>query len=235
MGGRSSKPSLNNDKRAQAQAQITDIDRAVLDLKNTRDKLTKYTVQLETSIEKLMIRAKTAKEQNKPKTALGLLRLKKYKQAQVESVQTQLLNVHTMIGSIDSQQQNNQIVISLKAGKDALAKLHQETTVEDVLDLMDEIKEQNEMEQEINDVLNGAVPTLTADQEVAVEAEFAALQAEMEGTTTTTAPAATEKEEEKVNDLDMPQVPDDKLPELKEPKVAEKIKQQQSQRVALPG
>lgn len=214
-------------KKAAAQSQITDVDRAVLDLKNTRDRLTKYNNQLEISIEKLMIKARAAKDQNKTKTALGLLRLKKHKQTQVESVQSQLLNVHKMIGSIDSQQQNNQIVLSLKAGKDALAKLHEETTVDDVLNLMDEIAEQNEMEQEINDVLNGAVPMLSADLEEAVEAELAALM-EQEGLTD---PATTAT---KPDDLVLPDVPDAKLPEAEEKPVAEKPNKQ-PERVAIAG
>ena len=212
-------------KKAQAQSQITDVDRAVLDLKNTRDKLTKYNAQLETSVEKLMVRARLAKDQGKTKTALGLLRLKKYKQGEVEKVQAQLLNVHKMIGSIDSQQQNNQIVLSLKAGKDALAQLHKETTVDDVLTLMDEIQEQNEMEQEINDVLNGAVPMLSADLEEAAEAELAALEQEMMGDTTAPAAAA---------DLQLPDVPDAALPKLEEKPVAE-TSNKQPERVAIAG
>ena len=223
----SSKSNGAASKKAAAQSQITDIDRAVLDLKNTRDRLTKYNVQLETSIEKLMIKARAAKDQNKTKTALGLLRLKKYKHAQVEQVQAQLLNVHKMIGSIDSQQQNNQIVLSLKAGKDALAKLHQETTVDDVLALMDEVQEQNAMEQEINDVLNGAVPMLSADQEEAVEAELAALQQEMMQETPT---ATTTKQD----DLVLPDVPDGTLPKLEQKPVAEKPTKQ-PERVAIAG
>ena len=221
----SSSGKKTSSKKAQAQSQITDVDRAVLDLKNTRDKLTKYNVQLETSIEKLMTRARLAKDQGKTKTALGLLRLKKYKQGEVEKVQAQILNVHKMIGSIDSQQQNNQIVLSLKAGKDALAQLHKETTVDDVLTLMDEIQEQNEMEQEINDVLNGVVPMLSADQEEAAEAELAALEQEMMGDTTTPAEAA---------DLQLPDVPDAALPKLDEKPVAE-TSNKQPERVAIAG
>lgn len=203
--------------RSMAQSQITDVDRAVLDLKNARDRLTKYNKELDTSIEKLMQRAKAAKEAKRTQTALGLLRLKKYKQTQVENVQTQLLNIHQMIGTIDSQQQNAQIVQSMKAGKQALAKLHEETTVDEVLHLMDEIAEQHEMEQEITEVINGAVPSLTADQEEAVEAELEALVAEMEGTQT---------------DLVMPEVPADKLPEVVAP---EKKAEKQPERVPIAG
>ncbi|CAB9523976.1 body protein 6 [Seminavis robusta] len=225
MGGAfSSSSKSTTNKKSIAQSQVTDVDRAILDLKNARDRLTKYNASLETSIEKLVERAKAAKEAGRTQTALGLLRLKKYKQAQVESCQTQLLNVHQMIETIDSQQRNAQLVESMKAGKDALAKLHAETTVDDVLNLMDEISEQHGVEQEITDVINGAVPSLTADQEEAVEAELAALEAELAGTTPTTT-TTTEK-------LDLPIAPGDALPEIKQP-VAEAKKQ--PERVPIAG
>jgi len=221
MGGALSSNGGGN-KKAAAQAQITDVDRAILDLKNTRDRLTKYNLALEKSSEKLMERAKAAKQAGHTKTALGLLRLKKYKQSQVEQVQTQLLNVHQMIETIDSQQRNSQIVESMKAGKQALAKLHEETTVEDVLTLMDEITEQHAMEEEIANAINDAMPNaLSAAQEEAVEAELAALEAEIQGTTVDAGQTS----------LEMPAVPTDKLPELQQP-----VKQEQEpERVPIAG
>ena len=227
MGGTFSsnnKKATASQNRSHAQSQITEVDRAILDLKNTRDRLTKYNNELETSIEKLLERARAAKEAKRTQTALGLLRLKKYKQSQVETVQTQLLNVHQLIGTIDSQQRNTQIVQSLKAGKEALAKLHQETTVEDVLNLMDEIAEQHEVEQEITEIINGAVPSLTADQEEAVEAELEALMAQMEGQ---------QQQQQQDVDLVMPQVPGHKLPEVVQPE--KKPEKQQPERVPIAG
>jgi hypothetical protein len=226
MGGAFSSSTAANKKstnRALAQSQITEVDRAILDLKNARDRLTKYNASLETSIEKLVQRAKAAKEAKRTQTALGLLRLKKYKQAQVESCQTQLLNVHQLIATIDSQQRNADIVQSMKAGKDALAKLHAETTVEDVLNLMDAIQEEHALEQEYTDIINGAVPNLTADQEEAVELELAALQAEMEGTTTQ--PVASKEDK-----IDLPIVPNNPLPQLETPSP-----QKQPERVPIAG
>ena len=221
--GSAAKKSTTSSKTA---GQITEIDRAILDLKNTRDRLTKYNVQLELSIEKLLDRARAAKDQGRTQTALGLLRLKKYKQTQVEQVQTQLLNVHQLIETIDSQQRNTQIVASLKAGKEALAQLHKETTVEDVLQLMDEIQEQHAVEQEITDVINGAVPTLTADQEEAVEAELEALQMELQG----------DKTQVEQADLILPHAPTDKLPEIKQLQPAKTTTtEQQPERVPIAG
>jgi charged multivesicular body protein 6 len=225
------KKSIN---RAVAQSQITDVDRAILDLKNARDRLTKYNVSLEKSIEQLVQRAKAAKETNRTSTALGLLRLKKYKQVQVESCQTQLLNVHQLLGTIDSQQRNADIVQSMKAGKDALAKLHAETTVEHVLDLMDAIQEEHALEQEYTAIINGAVPSLTVDQEEAVELELAALQAEMDGTDVQQQPVVASTEDK----IFMPEVPNNPLPQIEqepEKKTQTPQKQKQPERVPIAG
>lgn len=202
---------------------ITDVDRSMLDLKNARDRLTKYNKSLEVSIEKLVERAKLAKQQNQTQTALGLLRLKKYKQSQVENVQQQLLTVHEMIGTIESQQQNAVLVKSMKAGKDALAKLHAETSVEDVLQLMDDIADQNTVEQEITDIIHNAVPSLSLEQEEAVELELQALEAEMLGGPTTITPTPV-----------LPEVPTKPLPEVQQPQPIKQESEPERERVAIP-
>ena len=63
----------------------------------------------------------------------------------------------------------------MRTGKDALQKMHEETSVEDVLDLMDAIQEQNQIEQEISDILAGVPSTLSVADEAAVERELEAL------------------------------------------------------------
>ena len=68
------------------------------------------------------------------------------------------------------------MLAAMKEGKDTLQRMHEETTVDDVLNLMDEIQEQNELEQEMNDILVGAnVSSLTMEDEAAIEAELEAL------------------------------------------------------------
>merc|ERR1712118_311284 len=88
-------------------------------------------------------------------------------------VEAQLLNVMQMVQTIDSKQNEVQVLAAMKEGKDTLQRLHEETTLDDVLNLMDEIQEQNELEQEMNDILVGAnVGSLTVEDDVAIEAEL---------------------------------------------------------------
>jgi hypothetical protein len=180
---------------------ISNVDRAVLDLKNARDRLSRYKTKLELDDAKIVTRAKREKEAGRTKTALNLLRLRKMKQIQVDVVEGQLLNVLQMVGTIDSKQNEAQVLAALKTGKESLQKMHEETTVDDVLELMDAIQEQNEVEQEISDILAGTPSILSMQDEEAVEAELEALIQEQTTTSTTTP-------------VELPTAPQTKLPEL---------------------
>jgi charged multivesicular body protein 6 len=223
MGGLTSKPKVTTAKPPTRP--ISDIDRAVLDLKNARDRLQRYRKKLDD--DKLFLQAKKAKEAGKTERALGLLRLRKFKQAQAASCEAQLLNVLQMVETIDSKQNDAAVLLALAAGKDSLKKMHEETTVDHVLELMDQIAEEIAVEQEITDILQG-VPTLSPADEDAVEAEWEAMVKEMNmtgETTTTTAP-------------DLPAVPTNKLPttEVAGPIVAQTTTvPAREARVAVPG
>lgn len=214
MGGGSSKP------KKVPTPQISEMDRAVLDLKNARDRLQRYRKKLEQDDAKLVAQAKKARDAGKKKQAIGLLRLRKYKETQATNCENQLLNVLQMVETIDSKQNEKQVLHALAAGKNTLKVMHEETTVEDVLDLMDAVREEIEVEQEINHILEG-VPELSPADEEAVAAEMEALQAEVLGTTTTTTPTTVVE--------DLPVAPTTKLPDIKVPETPKET------RVAVPG
>jgi charged multivesicular body protein 6 len=227
MGGFSSKPTSSASKSKVGE--ISAIDRAVLDLKNARDRLQRYRKKLELDDEKLLLQAKKAKETGKNEKALGILRLRKYKKAQAAACEDQLLNVMQMVETIDSKQNEAQVLSALASGKDTLKKMHEETTVEDVLELMDSVAEEIAVEQEINEILQN-VPALSLADEEAVEAELQALQDELTATVDATpslpsAPTGTPM---------MPVAPNTKLPTPGEkPTTASAAAPQKEERVAL--
>lgn len=171
MGAFSSKP------KKVPTPEISAVDRAVLDLKNARDRLRQYRKKLEQDDAKLVAQAKKARDAGKKQQALGILRLRKYKEVQATNCENQLLNVLQMVETIDSKQNEAQVLSALAAGKDTLKKMHEERTVDDVLDLMDAVREEIEVEQEINQILQG-VPTLSPEDEEAAIAELQALEGE---------------------------------------------------------
>jgi hypothetical protein len=175
-----------------------------LDLKNARDRLQKYKHKLEQDDARLVLRAKQAKANGNAKAALNLLKIRKIKTREVETVEGQLLNVLQMVQTIDSKQNEVQVLAAMKLGKDALQRMHEEITVDDVLTLMDEVHEQNELEREMNDIFSG-VPTLSVEDEAAVEAELEALMQELPSQTVDLPLAP--------NTQPLPQAPTTKLPD----------------------
>lgn len=212
MGGVLSK------KSSPKKPEITDIDRAILDLKNARDRLQKYRTKLENDEARLVQQARIARDAGKKERALGLLRLRKYKQSQAATCEDQLLNVLKMVETIDSKQNEGKLLLALAAGKDSLKKMHEETSVEDVLNLMDAIKEEIEIENEITEILS-AVPSLSPADEEAVEEELAALELEINGV-----PA---------DKIDLPEAPTDKLPEIKVPEAPNTAEVEQAREPVL--
>lgn len=134
---------------------ITPLDRAILDLKNSRDRLTKYRTKLEIDSSKLASRAKSLHSEGKTSYALQLLRLRKYKLNEAERVDEQLLTVLRMVDKISEKQNEQDVIAAMKRGKDALRILHDEMGIDDVLNLMDDIRDQDEVEKRINEVLGG--------------------------------------------------------------------------------
>lgn len=194
--------------------QVTAVDRTILDLKNSRDRLQRYRKKLEKDDARLVAQAKIAKQNGRKETALGLLRLRKFKQQQAANCEDQLLNVMTMVETIGSKQNDAAMLAAMKAGKDTLRQMHEETTVDDVLKLMDEIQEEHEAEQEVSAILQN-VPELSADAELAVEAELEALQAQLTP--------------------DLPAAPTTKLPTVEVPTAATNATSAEPARVAVPG
>lgn len=219
MGGFSSKEAAKTTTASTARKRgppptISATDRATLDLKNARDRLQKYKTKLETDDAKILARAKKAKVDGNTKAALNLLKIRRLKTKEVESVEAQLLNVMQMVQTIDSKQNEVLVLAAMKEGKDTLQRMHEETTVDDVLNLMDEIQEQNELEQEMNDILVGAnVSSLTMEDDAEIEAELAAMMG-ISTTTTTPEPTTTTDQLPVAPDTQpLPQAPSTKLPE----------------------
>lgn len=145
---------------------ITPLDRAILDLKNSRDRLTKYRTKLESDSNKLASRAKQLHAEQKTTYALQLLRLRKHKLQEVDRVEEQLGNVLRMVDTISEKQNEQEVILAMRRGKDALQILHDQMGIDDVLNLMDEIRDQDEVEKRISEVLSGGDGALLQGQKL---------------------------------------------------------------------
>lgn len=191
---------------------ISATDRAILDLKNARDRLTKYRANLERDEKKLLQRAKELHAQDQTNAALQLLKLRHFKLNEVNQVEKQLLNVLQLVQTINSTQNEHEVVRAMKMGKEALERMHQEITVDQVLELMDDIREQHEVENEISTLIGTA---FTALDDSEIEADLASLEKEVQEEKKIQQQQQQEQPTvEEENLLQFPEVPTTKLPDV---------------------
>ncbi|OQR99334.1 hydroxymethylglutaryl-CoA lyase, mitochondrial precursor [Thraustotheca clavata] len=162
---------------AKAKNQVSDKDKAVLELKASRDRLKKYQKQLEKDSEALQNKARELIANKHKDRALLCLKMRKFKLQQLEQADNHLMNVHTMIDSVEWESQQLQIFQGLKAGNAVLDAIHKEMTVEAVEDLMLETQEAQAHADEISRILGGALSTQDEDAVLAELAEIEAAEA----------------------------------------------------------
>merc|ERR1712166_1627797 len=146
--GNCSKGEADPPKTPANQVQITEKDRAVLELKGARDKVKKYKRKLDSKIEQDRARAKELTKglaelpesvrARKKKQALVFLKKIKLQEAKYTKADDQMSNLETMIADYEFAKVEVQIFEGIKAGNQAIQK---ELSVEDAERVMDEAAE----------------------------------------------------------------------------------------------
>lgn len=191
-------------KEKKPESRVTEQDKAILQLKQQRDKLKQYQKKINVQIEKDRQVAKQLLHDGKKEKAKLMLRKKKFQESLLVKTDGQLDNIDRMVNDLEFAQVESQVVQGLKVGNESLKKLHQLLSLEDVEKIMDETREGIEYQQEIDDLLSGG---LSAQDEDDVLAELDAI---VQSTVTD----------------QLPEVPDDELPEEKRKEKAKKEKRQ---------
>lgn len=150
-----SKPIPSNEKGDM----INQIDRATLDLKISRDKLSRYRAKLTLDSDLLATRARTLHADGKTNNAIQLLRLRKFKLQEANRADEELLTILRMVDCVAERHNERDVLLAMKRGTDALQLIHEQIRVDDILELMDEIRDQDEVERRINLVLGREVST----------------------------------------------------------------------------
>lgn len=159
-----------------------------------------------------------------------LLRKKKYQENLLTTTDQQLENLEKLTSDLEFTQIEQKVIDGLKIGNDALKKVHEILTIDEVERVLDETNEGIEKQREIDAMINQySASALTEEDEEAVLAELDALVA---GDEETKAPAIPDKE------IDLPEVPTDTLPTAAdegstEKAVPEKRKKTKDQPIAL--
>ena len=89
-------------------------------------------------------------KQQKKDRALLVLKLRKYKENELNQLDAKLLSIMEMIEQVEWESANMEVLKALKAGNDVLNKFHQEMSVEDVEALLEETNEAIEVRVQSN-------------------------------------------------------------------------------------
>ncbi|EDV27916.1 uncharacterized protein TRIADDRAFT_52939 [Trichoplax adhaerens] len=149
--------------------QITEQDRAVLGLKQQRDKLQQYQKRIKISLEQERAFAKDLVKQKKVDKAKLLLKKKRYYESLLEKTDGQLDGLERMVNDVEFAKIQVQVVERLKQGNECLDRMHKMMSIEDVERIMDETQEAIEYQKQIDELLGN---TLTDEDETAVLAEL---------------------------------------------------------------
>ncbi|XP_034106497.1 charged multivesicular body protein 6-A [Drosophila albomicans] len=187
-----------------APSRITEQDKAVLQLKQQRDRLKQYQKRIELQLENDRQLAKKCLQQGRKDRAKLLLRKKKYQESLLTNADKQLENLEKLAADLEFAQVEMKVLDGLKQGNAALKKVHDMLDINEVEKIMDETREGIEKQQEIDAILTDV---LTTEDEEDVLAELDALEAE----------------EQAVN---LPTVPSEELPAAAEEEADEEEKEQ---------
>ncbi|XP_041634019.1 charged multivesicular body protein 6-like [Cheilinus undulatus] len=179
-------------------SRVTEQDKAILQLKQQRDKLKQYQKRITLQLEKERLLAKQLLKDGKKEKALLLLKKKRYQDQLLDKTENQISNLERMVQDIEFMQIEMKVIEGLKVGNDCLKSMHEIMSIEDVERILDETQEAIEYQRQIDDMLAGA---LTQEDEDAVLAELEAI---------------TQGE-----DVALPEVPTEPIPEVPEAAKAE--------------
>uniref|UniRef100_U5EZK4 Putative autotransporter adhesin n=1 Tax=Corethrella appendiculata TaxID=1370023 RepID=U5EZK4_9DIPT len=203
-------------------SRVTEQDKAILQLKQQRDKLKQYQKRIELSLIKDREIAKKCLATGRKERAKTLLRKKKYQEKLLQNTDNQLETLEKLASDIEFAQVETQVVNGLRVGNEALKKVNELLSIDEIEQILDETRESVEKQQEIDALLNGV---LSEEDEDDVLAELEELI------------EADKSPEKKENEFD--EHIDDKLPNVpeeepqKERKRKEKDSERSSKKIAL--
>ncbi|KAJ9203894.1 hypothetical protein DTO166G4_6868 [Paecilomyces variotii] len=174
-------------------------DRAILDLKNQRDKLHQYQRRITVLTDRETAIAKECLARDDRRRALLALRRKKYQESLLAKTDAQLAQLEELTNSVEFALVQKDVLFGLQQGTSVLQAIHKEMGgLEAVEKLMGETEEARAYQEEISQMLAGQMSNQDEDE---VEDELEALQREVEGVSlpnapTSTLPEGSEKEKE---------------------------------------
>ncbi|XP_037348012.1 charged multivesicular body protein 6 [Talpa occidentalis] len=190
------------------QSRVTEQDKAVLQLKQQRDKLKQYQKRVTQQLERERGVARQLLRDGKKERAKLLLKKKRYREQLLEKTENQITSLEAMVQSIEFTQIEMKVMEGLQFGNECLKKMHQVMSIEDVERILDETQEAVEYQRQIDELLAGS---FTQEDEDAILEELDAITEEQ---------------------AELPDVPSEPLPETNPERVPAKARPRQAEPVA---
>ncbi|EFY90287.1 SNF7 family protein [Metarhizium acridum CQMa 102] len=160
-------------------SRVTAQDKAILDMKNQRDKLHQYQRRITVLTDKETDIAKQMLAKGDKKRALLALRRKKYQESLLAKTDAQLEQLEKLTSNVEFALIQKDVVFGLQQGTKVLKEIHAEMGgLENVEKLMGETADAIAYQQEVSDMLGGQISNQDEEE---VEDELAALQGELAG------------------------------------------------------
>jgi charged multivesicular body protein 4 len=193
---------------ATSSAQPADPNTTIVKLRETIANQEKREEHLQKKIDSIVKEAKVKMGKGDKKGALFAMKRKKLYEQEQDKIANVKMTLETQVISLESAAQNAQTFQAMQAGSKTMKKIRDDVGIEKVDDVMDEIKEEMEMANEINDAIAQPVdPLMMADEDDLLaelnELETADLEAELLKPPATAEPS-----------LSLPDVPANELPTL---------------------
>lgn len=156
--------------------QVTAQDRAILQLKQQRDKIKIYQKKTEADLEKNKDLAIKLYQKGMIDRALIVLRRKKYMEEILNRTDKQLETLEQLVADIEYTQIEVSVVEGLKVGTEALKQLNNLMNIDDIQQMMEDNAEAAEKQREISQILRQSTERyddddLTKELENIIEAQ----------------------------------------------------------------
>mmetsp|Transcript_20512 Transcript_20512/g.29289 ORF Transcript_20512/g.29289 Transcript_20512/m.29289 type:complete len:229 (+) Transcript_20512:33-719(+) len=180
----------------------------IVKLRETIQQQDKRQAHIQTKIDALVTEAKTKMANNDKKGALFAMKRKKLYEQEIEKIDATKMTLEQQCINLESATQNKETFAALKTGTLAMKNIRKEMDIEKVDDMMDDIREEMEIAQEISNAIAQPV-------DIGMPMDDDELLAELEELEVKDAEQKMLKKPAAAADLGLPAVPTTMLPEKK--------------------
>mmetsp|Transcript_29270 Transcript_29270/g.43418 ORF Transcript_29270/g.43418 Transcript_29270/m.43418 type:complete len:232 (+) Transcript_29270:95-790(+) len=195
-----SKPKPASSTKASSTA--SNATNTIVSLRENIENQEKREAHIQKKIDSMVAEAKAKMAAKDKKGALFAMKRKKMYETEIDKIQSTKMTLETQVMALESATQNMQTFNAMKSGSNAMKKIRNDVDIDKVDDMMDDIKEEMDMANEISNAIAQPVDPYAYGDEDDLLNELAELEME-----------DTEAELLKpVEDINLPAVPGKKLP-----------------------